>query len=114
MIDTPERDQAPYGAMATDAIDALLRGQPVLWLELDVGPTDQYGRTLAYLWLDDGRMVNEEMARSGFAVALVYPPSVRHVDRIRAAVEEAREARRGLWATDAFGCEPVDHRAGRC
>jgi len=47
-------------------------------------------------------------------VLLVYPPNVRYLDRIRNAVNEARDAGRGLWATPAFDCLPVDFRAGRC
>ncbi|MEX2154537.1 MAG: thermonuclease family protein [Gemmatimonadaceae bacterium] len=75
---------------------------------------DPAGRTLAYVYLGDGRMVNEEMARQGFVLALVYPPNVKHVERIRAAVEDARKAERGLWSTSAFECAPVDRRRGRC
>ena len=71
-------------------------GDPVS-VELDVAPTDRYGRLLAYVFLPDGRLVNEEMARSGFAVALVYPPNVRYVERIRAGVAAARIDRRGRF-----------------
>jgi micrococcal nuclease len=69
---------------------------------------------LAYLWLDDGRMVNEVMAAAGYVVELYYPPNDLYRDRIEAAVEAARIARRGLWATTAFDCLPVDFRAARC
>ena len=93
---------------------SFIEDQHVVRLEMDIDPEDQYDRTLAYLWLADGRMLNEEMARSGFALALVYPPNVRYDERIRAAVEEARIARRGLWSTDAFECEPIERRRGVC
>ncbi len=83
-------------------------------LETDVRERDQYGRILGYAYDQDGRMLNEEMARAGYAVALVYPPNVRHEERIRAAVTEAREHGRGLWAEDGFVCAPRDYRAGRC
>jgi endonuclease YncB( thermonuclease family) len=66
------------------------------------------------VYLADGRMLNEEMARAGMVAALVYPPNVKHVARIRAAVRDARQNRRGLWATDFFDCSPRDYRAGRC
>jgi micrococcal nuclease len=85
-----------------------------LELETDVQQFDRNGRTLAYLFLPDGRMLNEELAREGFATALVYPPNVRYVERIRRAVAEARSAKRGLWATDGFACEPRDHRRRKC
>ena len=114
LIDSPERDQRPFGEQARKALQLLLKPGDQVSLELDVVPRDRYGRLLAYIFLPDGRLVNEEMARSGFAVALVYPPNVRYVERIRAGVAAAREARQGLWAEDGFGCTPKDHRRGRC
>jgi len=82
--------------------------------ETDVRVTDQFGRVLAYLYLPAGGMVNEKMAQSGYATTLVYPPNVKYVERIRAAVESARKAKRGLWAEGGFDCLPRDYRAGRC
>ena len=114
LIDTPELDQGPFGVEARTKLEALLPTGTEAVLELDVQRQDRYGRTLAYVYLPDGRMANEEMARAGYAVALVYPPNVRHVERIRAAVNEAQQAKRGLWATPAFKCAPRDHRRGRC
>ena len=82
-------------------------------LEPDVEARDQYGRLLAYVWVDS-LMVNREMARRGMAVVLVYPPNVTHVEMLRAAVDSARAERRGLWSGSAFQCAPIDYRAGRC
>lgn len=114
LIDAPERDQPPFGAGARAELARLLPvGTPVT-LELDVRARDQFGRLLAYAFLGDGTMVNEEMVRSGFAVVLVYPPNVRYVERIRAGAAEARAARRGLWAVDGFSCTPKEHRQRRC
>ena len=114
MIDAPELGQGASGEAAGEALRALAPPGTRVRLETDVRERDRFERILAYAWLPDGRMVNEEMARSGYAVALVYPPNVRHADRIRAAVRQAREARRGLWAEGGFDCEPREWRAGRC
>jgi micrococcal nuclease len=114
MIDSPEMSQ---GAAGRDARRVLLKLIPVgtpVKIELDVTARDRYGRILGYIYTADGRMVNEEMARSGYVTALVYPPNVRYVDQIRRAVSEAQAAKRGLWATDFFACSPRDYRAGRC
>ncbi len=54
------------------------------------------------------------MVRQGFAVPLVVPPNVRHVDEIRAAADSARTARLGLWAVDAFACPQKGFRDGTC
>jgi micrococcal nuclease len=114
LIDTPEMAQAPFGDEARDALAELLPIELEVTLEIDVDPEDQYGRTLAYVLLPDGRLANEEMLRQGFAVVVVFPPNVEHVDRFREAAAEAQTARRGLWALDAFNCLPSDFRAGAC
>ena len=114
LIDTPEMTQGEFGRTARSALLDLAPLGSTVRLELDLDPQDRYGRTLAYLWLPDGRMVNEEMARGGYALPLTYPPNVRYVDRIRAAVEDAKAARRGLWGGSAFNCTPKEHRDGQC
>jgi micrococcal nuclease len=114
LVDAPERSQAPFGAQATAALTRLLPPGTRTRLELDVQPTDRYKRVLAYAYTADGRRVNDEMARQGYVLVSVYPPNVRYVDEIRAAVAEARTRRAGLWATDGFSCSPADRRAKRC
>jgi micrococcal nuclease len=114
LIDAPERDQRPFGPEARARLLRLAPPGTMVTLELDVAPRDQYGRLLAYVWLADGRMVNEELTRAGFAIPLVYPPNVRYVERIRRAAGDARAARRGLWAESGFECSPKEHRQHRC
>ena len=114
LIDTPETGQKPFGQRAREALLGLAPPGTTVSLETDIQPKDRYGRTLAYLWLPDGGMANERMARAGYAVPLVYPPNVKYLDRIRSAAAEAKAARRGLWGTAAFQCLPRDHRAGHC
>ena len=114
MIDAPELAQGAAGRQAQNALNKLAPAGTRVTIETDVRARDDYDRVLAYLYLPDGRMINEEMARSGFATSLVYPPNVKHAERIRDAVSEARQAKRGLWATDFFDCSPRDYRAGKC
>ena len=114
LIDTPEMNQRPFGAEAREVLVQLAPPGTRLRMEFDVQREDRYGRTLAYLHDSGGRMLNREMARSGFALSLTYPPNVRHVELMRSAVDSARLEGIGLWATSAFECAPVDHRAGRC
>lgn len=66
-------------------------------LELDVQPRDKYKRLLAYVYLPNGRMLNEEILRSGYGNLLTIPPDVRYTERFRTAYEESRAAKRGLW-----------------
>lgn len=113
-IDAPELAQDPYGELAQGHLASLLPLGTRASLELDIEYRDDHDRILAYLYLPDGRMINEVMARAGYVVDLVYRPNTRYADRIRDAVDEARDARRGLWARGAFECRPRDFRAYRC
>ena len=63
-LNTPERDQ-PYYQEATEANRQLVEGRQVR-LEFDQDTFDQYGRTLAYVWVE-GQMANLTMLRQGFA-----------------------------------------------
>lgn len=114
LIDAPERDQRPFGGQARQALAALLPAGSTVALESDVARHDRYGRTLAYVYLGDGRMVNEAMAGAGYAVPVVYPPNVRYIERVRSAAAAARAGRRGLWRVSGFACAPAEHRRRRC
>jgi len=94
-INTPERNQ-PYYKEATDANRQLVEGRKVQ-LEVDVETFDQYGRTLAYIWVD-GVMANFEIVNRGFANVFTVPPNVKYEAELRQAERDAREAGRGLWA----------------
>ncbi len=106
-IDAPETAEGAPAARAAAALGDLLPPGSKARMELDVRHRDQYGRILAYLYDSDGQMVNEAMARAGFALAVSYPPDVRYIDRIRAAADEARRERRGLWSKGAAECSPA-------
>lgn len=112
-VDAPERTQRPFGAAARDALAALAPPGDSVHLEPDVQQRDRYGRTLAYVWRN-GRMVNWRMIRDGWAMLYTVPPNVQWTDEFATAQRNAREARRGLWAVDAFACSPAEHRRRRC
>jgi micrococcal nuclease len=107
-IDTPELGDRndptvgpqPFAREATDFTRRALNGQRV---RLEFEPTervDKYGRTLAYVFLDDGTFLNRELLRSGLAHLYTHS-AFRHQKRFRADEEEARRARRGLWSLAA-------------
>jgi micrococcal nuclease len=112
-IDTPELSQEPAGPLAARALASMISTGATVSLEMGVDARDQYGRLLAYIWIDS-TLINWRMIREGWAVTLTYPPNVRYVDWFTAAVEAARNDGSGLWATGGFGCLPVDRRRGVC
>lgn len=73
-------------------------------LEFDKERYDPYGRTLAYVFVDDV-LVNEELVRKGFARAYIINPNDKYADRIIKAQEEAKLGRKGIWG-DLYSLEP--------
>jgi micrococcal nuclease len=112
-VDSPERDQEPFGTAAKAGLAAMLIVGSVVQLEPDVEARDRYDRVLAYVWYQ-GRMINWLLVRDGWAVPLVFPPNVRYAEYFSAARDQARKDGRGLWSVDGFRCEPAAHRARRC
>jgi micrococcal nuclease len=69
----------------------------IVRLEYDITRTDRFSRTLAYVYLPDGTLLNAEIVRQGYGNAYTDFP-FKFLDAFRAYEREAREARRGLWA----------------
>jgi micrococcal nuclease len=100
-VDTPEihheQQTAEPFALAARTLNADLVGSRRIRLEFDLERFDSYGRTLAYVFLPDGVMVNAALVRSGLAFCLPWQPNVRHADLLLRAQREAMQARRGMW-----------------
>jgi micrococcal nuclease len=58
---------------------------------------DEYGRTLAYVYLEDGTFLNAEIIRQGYGYACAKYP-FRYMELFMRYEVEAREDGRGLWA----------------
>ncbi len=58
---------------------------------------DKYGRTLAYVYLEDGTFVNASLVEHGYAMVMTFPPNVKHEALFLRLQREAREQKRGLW-----------------
>jgi len=69
----------------------LLDGRP------QTSKRDRYGRLLAFVYLADGKLLNQEMIAQGWAKAY-RSFNFRHKSDFLGAESEARLARRGLWA----------------
>ncbi|MCS7309384.1 MAG: thermonuclease family protein [Armatimonadetes bacterium] len=89
-IDCPESGQA-YGTRAKQFTSELVFGKEVA---VQVRGTDQYGRILGEVILPDGRSLNRELVRNGYAWwyrRYSNDPVLQQLE------EEARRERRGLW-----------------
>ena len=66
-------------------------------IEFDIQKRDKYRRLPGYVYLENGRILNEEIIKSGYASPMTIPPNVKYQDRFLKAYREAREAKRGLF-----------------
>ena len=65
-------------------------------LEYDWERRDKYGRTLAYVYLEDGTFLNAEIIRQGYGFAYTRFP-FKYMEEFRKLEQDAREGGRGLW-----------------
>lgn len=101
-IDTPETkdrrvDVMYYGPEASAYATMLTEGKTVTVVLDTVGDVrDFYGRLLAYIRLEDGRVLNEELIAGGFGYAdLRFKHSC--FDRYVRLQQQAMDAQAGLW-----------------
>lgn len=101
-IDCPEKAQA-YGTVARQYTAMLCFGKNV---RLKIEDTDRYGRTVGTVILDDGRNLNHELVRNGYA----WEYKTYSNDPELALLEQAaRNSRLGLWQ-DENPIEPWNYR----
>ncbi len=106
-VDTPEsvhpdkEKNTKYGKQASNYVKQLIENQYIT-LEFDVSKTDKYGRLLAYVYLEDGEMLNEKLIKEGYAQVATYPPNVKYVDTFKSLQEEARKNKVGFWKEEIF------------
>ncbi|WP_017257546.1 thermonuclease family protein [Pedobacter arcticus] len=102
-VDAPEsrktgrKEIGYYGKEAKEYLKKLLNGKSVKLIS-DVDSLDRYGRTLAYVYLEDGTFVNAELVKNGYATVMTIPPNVRYADLFVELQKQARQQDKGLWA----------------
>lgn len=91
-VDSPEKKQ-DYGMKAKQFTSSLAYGKNVT---VTVMANDRYGRIVGIVTLPDGRNLNQELVRNGYA--WWYTHYAPH-DRELAALEtQARDEKRQLWS----------------
>lgn len=105
-MDTPETKDPRlgyvecFGQEASNKASELLSGKKV-YLEFDPSNRiDRYGRTLAYVYREDGYFFNREMVREGYANSYTKYPHPK-MDEFNKAQDEAKNAQSGLWSPDS-------------
>ena len=111
-VDTPEtvHPNKPvqfYGKEASRFTKDSLNGRQV-WLEYDSSPQDRYNRHLAYVWLANPSVINEETMRAsmfnaklllgGYAKVMIIKPNRRYETEFRKFQDEAKQKNLGVWS----------------
>lgn len=97
----PRRAVECFGKEASARMKEITKGQ-IVRLEYDDSQSvrDTYGRLLAYVYLEDGEMINRKMVAEGYAYEYTYLTPYKYQREFRDAQRLAQSAKRGLWAED--------------
>ncbi|NMA17906.1 MAG: hypothetical protein GX939_04000 [Clostridiaceae bacterium] len=113
-IDAPEsyshhdkNRRTHLGESVSRIVQAWLTDKTV-YLEYDTKQEDQYGRLLAYVWIDNHQMINEILAREGLVDVKCYKPNVRYDNYFAMLEHLAKKEQRGIWATPIFANDPSE------
>ena len=101
-VSTDESKNTAEGKEASEYTTEQLTGKPV-YLEYDEGLTDTYGRTLAYVYLEDGKsMFNKKLLEQGYARVMTVEPNTKYAEEFEKLEAAAEEAGAGFWGTGFF------------
>lgn len=85
----------PFEVEAVRFVKKTLNDRPVK-LEFDAERRGDDGLLQAYVFLPDGKLLNEEILRFGYADLRLKMPNMKYADRFRKAYREARKEMRGM------------------
>lgn len=104
-VDAPEVEGSLecFGGQAS-LFTNLFNGETV---GIERGGRDELGRLRAYVWLADGRLLNEVLARQGYAVYNDSGAPGVYATRVQAAAEEAKRVGAGLWSQCPVSAAPT-------
>ncbi|MDP8289779.1 MAG: thermonuclease family protein [Candidatus Susulua stagnicola] len=99
-VDTPESvhpsKSVEYFAKEASVFTKRICEDKVVKLEYDWQRYDKYGRTLAYVYLEDGTFINAEIIKQGYGFVYTKFP-FKYMIEFKKYQQLAREEERGLW-----------------
>ncbi len=95
-----QREQV-MGHEASIRLQQLISGKTVR-LSFDKVRQDDYGRTLAHVYLRDNSWVNAQLVREGLAHVYTFEPNHSRTKALLVAEKQGRAAHIGIWSTDHF------------
>ncbi len=106
-INTPEigRDgkvSKPGADAARKRLRSLLQNQKQILLKYDAEEFDRYKRTLAHIFLPDGKNIQANLLAEGLAIPLTIPPNLIYLDCYLHHSNQAIATQRGLWGLQQY------------
>lgn len=97
----PRRPVQCFGKEASNHMKDLANGKNVL-IEFDETQQvrDSYGRLLAYVYLEDGQMLNRKMIAEGYAYEYTYLTPYKYQKEFKSLQTFAKSSKYGLWGDD--------------
>lgn len=104
-VDTPEsvapeeysKENTDEGRTVSEIVKQKIKPGDTLYIEYDISRTDKYGRTLAYLYFEDGEAVQEWLLKNGYAQTMTVQPNSKYAERFAEIQHLAAENNVGLW-----------------
>ena len=108
-VDTPEsvasdeyleqsgKDNTDYGKKVSDAMKDKIPVGSTLFVVTDVMEMDKYGRTLGYVYFEDGEMVQDYLLKNGYAKLMTVQPNVQFVEHFIELEQKAMDEGVGIW-----------------
>lgn len=108
-VSSDETKNCAEGKEASAYTKSVLTPGRTVYLEYDTGRTDKYGRTLAYVWLDDAanttslnelssHMFNAMLLAKGFANTMEIEPNVKYALSFDLIKQQAQNNQAGFWS----------------
>lgn len=88
-LEATGKENTSEGKEASNFTKSLIEGQTV-YLEFDAGREDKYGRLLAYVFLEDGEMLQDILLRNGYAELMTIQPNVKYADHFVEVISQTR------------------------
>lgn len=106
LVDAPDiRGNYNFSSEAKKFLQSRLSGKEFVYLEMDIKEKNKQGKTLAYVWYDNGeslRMLNEEIVNEGLArVAYVFD-GARYLESLNLAQENAKSKSKNIWSIEGY------------
>lgn len=104
-VDTPEsvapdtyrKENSEQGKTVSQIVKDKVQKGDVFTIEYDQQQTDRYGRTLAYLYFNDGTMLQDWLLKNGYANVATYKPNVKYKEHFESIAYQAYQNQTGLW-----------------